>query len=132
MAEGSFSIDVSKKFSVREIKQGFADATQYALMRVAERLLSDSRQFVPVLTGALKDSGTVEIMPKIDDAFEMVRVTYPLDYAETQHEDEYRHPSLGMFGAAKYLAKPLEQFGSFYLELFTFEFDEYVERNGLT
>lgn len=132
MAEGSFSLDVSKKFPVRKLKQGFADATQYALMRVAERLLADSRQYVPVLTGALKDSGTVEVMPKIDDAFEMVRVTYPLDYAETQHEDEYRHPSLGFYGAAKYLAKPLEQFGAFYLELFTFEFDEYVERNGLT
>lgn len=132
MTEGSFSLVVNKKFPLRNIKAGFSEAVRYALTRVAERLLADSRQYVPVLTGALKDSGTVEIMPKIDDAFEMVRLSYPLDYAETQHEDEYRHPSLGFYGAAKYLAKPLEQYGAFYFELFTFEFDEFVERNGLT
>lgn len=132
MVEGSFSVNVTKKFPLRALKVGFAAATDYALKRVAERLLSDSRQFVPVLTGALKDSGFVEVMPDVDLAFSMVKVIYPLPYAETQHEDEYRHPSLGFRGAAKYLQRPLDLFADFYFELFAFEFDEYVEKNGLT
>ena len=132
MSDGSFSINVTKKFPLRALRKGFAAATEYALKRVADRLLSDSRQFVPVLTGALKDSGFVEVMPTVDQAFAMVKVIYPLDYAETQHEDEYRHPSLGFRGAAKYLQKPLDLYTDFYFELFAFEFDEYVERNGLS
>lgn len=132
MVEGSISVELNKKFPLRALKVGFAAATDYALKRVAERLLADSRQFVPVLTGQLKDSGYVEVMPDIDLAFSMVRVIYPLPYAETQHEDEYRHPSLGFYGAAKYLQKPLDLFRAFYYELFAFEFDEYVEKNGLT
>lgn len=131
MVEGSFSVAVAKEFPKAALKRGFSAATQFALLRVADRLLADSRMFVPVLTGALKDSGFVELLPTFDEAFHFVRVVYPLEYAETQHEDEWRHPSLGFYGAAKYLSKPMELYGSFYLELFTFEFDEYVEKHGL-
>lgn len=132
MTEGSFSVAVAQNFPKQALKQGFKKATAYALERVAERLLADSRLYVPVLTGALKDSGHVEVIPTFDDALEFVRVVYPLDYAEKQHEGDYRHPSLGFKGPAKYLEKPLTLYGQFYLNLFTFEFDEYVEKNGLT
>lgn len=132
MPEGSISINVTKKFPLRALKRGFAAATEFALRRVADRLLSDSRQFVPVLTGALKDSGFIEAMPSVDLAFLMVRVIYPLDYAEVQHEEDFRHPSLGFAGPALYLQKPLDLFTDFYFALFAFEFDEFVEKNGLT
>lgn len=128
---GKFEIDVKTLFNLDELKKGFEEAAEYALEKVAERLLADSRIYVPVLTGALKSSGHVEKMPTTDDAVKSFRVIYDMSYAEKQHEEEFRHPSLGFFGAAKYLEKPLDLFREFYIELYTFEFNEYVERHGL-
>lgn len=130
-SEGTFSLNITENFPAKKLKKGFQAAAEFALHQVAERLLSDSRIFVPVLTGALKDSGKIVEQPSFGDAVEAVRVTYDLRYAEKQHEEEFRHPSLGFFGAAKYLTKPLEQFGDFYLRLYTFEFERFVAQNGL-
>lgn len=129
--EGTFTLKITENFPVKKLKAGFVAAAEFALHQIAERLLSDSRLFVPVLTGALKDSGKVEEMPSFGDAVKIVQVTYDLHYAEKQHEEEFRHPSLGFFGAARYLTKPLELFGDFYLQLYTFEFERYVAQNGL-
>lgn len=129
--DGKFEVDVSMLFDLKGLKAGFKAAAEHALRAIAERLLSDSRIFVPVLTGALKDSGHVEIMPTLNEAISAFRVVYDVSYAERQHEVEYRHPSLGFFGAAKYLEKPLTLFGEFYINLYTFEFDEYVRLHGL-
>ena len=110
---GTFSVRYKPDIPVRKLKLGAQAAMEYALIKVAERLLSDSRIYVPVLTGALKDSGRVELIPTLDDAVRYVQVTYNTDYAEKQHELPFRHPSLGYYGAAKYLTKPLEAFGPF-------------------
>lgn len=128
---GTFSVRFKPDIPVRRVKRGAQQAMEYALVKVAERLLADSRIYVPVLTGALKDSGKVELIPTLDQAVRYVQVTYNTDYAERQHEIPYRHPSLGFYGAAKYLTKPLEAYGPFYLELFVLEFNSYVEENGL-
>lgn len=128
---GTFSVRYKPDIQVRKLKRGMQAATEFALIKVAERLLADSRIYVPVLTGALKDSGKVELIPTLDDAVRYVQVTYNTDYAERQHEIPYRHPSLGFYGAAKYLTKPLEAYGPFYLDLFVLEFDSYVDENGL-
>lgn len=129
--EGTFSLKFEPEIPVRKLKRGFQQAVEFALLKVANRLLADSRIYVPVLTGALKDSGKVELIPTLSDAVSYVQVTYNMDYAEKQHNVEYRHPSLGFYGAAKYLSKPLEAYGPFYMQLFTLEFDSYVEENGL-
>lgn len=131
ITEGTFSMKFTPEIPVRKLKRGLQEAMEYALLKVAHRLLADSRIYVPVLTGALKDSGKVELIPTLTDAVRYVQVTYNTDYAEKQHERPYRHPSLGFYGAAKYLAKPLEAYGPFYMQLFTLEFDSYVEEHGL-
>ena len=128
---GQFKVDVNLLFDLKGLKKGFMAAAEAAMRAVAERLLSDSRIYVPVLTGALKDSGRVEVMPSFGEAVTAFRVVYDTGYAEKQHEVEYRHPSLGFFGAAKYLEKPLTMFGEFYIQLYTFEFNEYVRLHGL-
>jgi len=128
--EGSFAVTVNSRVKVRELKNRLADAAEHALVQVARRLLADSKAFVPVLTGALKDSGKVEIFPTLKQAVSMVRVVYDLEYAERQHEIPYNHPSLGFFGAARYLTKPLEMFGDFYQRLFTFEMQRYIDLKG--
>ncbi len=129
--EGTFTLSITENFPAKKLKKGMTAAAEFALRQVAERLLSDSRIFVPVLTGALKDSGRIEEQPSFGDAVKAIRVLYDLRYAEKQHEDEFRHPSLGFFGAAKYLTKPLELFGDFYLQLYVFEFERFVAQNGL-
>lgn len=131
MAEGEFRININKNFDLKGLREGFALAAQAALKQVAERLLADSRIFVPVLTGQLKDSGYVEQLPTLSAAVVKLQAVYSMPYAEKQHEVEYRHPSLGFFGAALYLEKPLQLFGEFYKELYLFEFNDFVKRNGL-
>lgn len=131
MVEGEFSITLNSHFVKKDVRKAFTKATEHALLKVAERLLSDSRVYVPVLTGALKASGHIEELPTLENATKLIRVIYNLDYAEKQHENEYRHPSLGFYGAAKYLQKPLTLYGAYYMELFTFEFDAYASEHGL-
>lgn len=128
--EGAFSVTIKNQLKIPELKKRLTAASEYALVQVANRLLADSRAFVPVLTGDLKDSGRVETMPTSDEAFRVIRVIYDMSYAEKQHEGDYWHPSLGYFGAAKYLAKPLELFGAYYIQLFEFEFKRHVEMGG--
>jgi len=131
MVEGAFSVQINDQLNISGLKERFTEASEYALQQVATRLLADSRAFVPVLTGALKDSGRVEVMPSPDDALRIIRVTYNVPYALRQHEEEdYWHPSLGFRGAAKYLTKPLMFFGDFYQYLFELEFKRYVEMKG--
>jgi hypothetical protein len=129
--EGSFSVKLNKQFALKDWAKGFRAAAEFALERVAERLLADSRLYVPVLTGALRDSGIVEQTPSIGDAVATLRVRYNMPYAEIQHERPFNHPSLGFFGAARYLAIPLELYGRYYLELYRFECEEFIRRNGL-
>lgn len=125
------SIDVT--FSVEDARQvlaGFAlqvpAAAEHAIRVVAEALLQDSQLFVPVLTGQLKDSGRVEEVPTIDQAIKVVRVVYgdlETVYARIQHEKPFNHPSLGFYGAAKYLEKPLMLNADFYAKLLVAEYE---------
>lgn len=128
--EGSFAVDINSRVKIRELKNHFADAANFALHQVAIRLLADSQAFVPVLTGALKDSGRVDTIPTLKQSVNMVQVRYAIFYAERQHEIEYNHPSLGFFGASKFLSKPLELFGDFYQRLFVFEMKGFIDLRG--
>ena len=73
---GQFKVDVNLLFDLKGLKKGFMAAAEAAMRAVAERLLSDSRIYVPVLTGALKDSGRVEVMPSFGEAVTAFRVVY--------------------------------------------------------
>lgn len=108
------------------------DAAAHALKVVAEELLRDSKLYVPVLTGALKDSGRVEELPTIDDALRVVRVIYgsaDVLYARIQHEKPFNHPSLGFFGPAKFLQEPLTRNAQFYGLLLVAEYELYLTQN---
>lgn len=115
---GSFRRDLD--IFVTEVRE----AVRHALFVVARELWKDSKLYVPVLTGRLRDSGRVKESPySISDSIE-VRVIYGnevVTWAIKQHEVPYNHPSLGFFGPAKYLDKPLQQNYGFYLSLFNTE-----------
>ena len=133
--EGQFAITFDPSEAIAEIealRSQITEASVAAWKVVAERLLFDSRVFVPVLTGDLLRSGRVEVeaitrpgtAPK-------VRVVFGSDlivYAETQHEDPYNHPSLGFFGAAKYLERPWQLNQAYYLALWRLEFNRTLKR----
>ena len=108
------------------------NAADFALEIVARELLKDSKLYVPVLTGALKDSGRVEQAPSVSDAIRVFQTIYgdanKVTYAIRQHDVAYNHPSLGMFGPAKYLERPLLQNYPFYQQLFRAEYQIYMLR----
>ncbi len=134
--EGSFKvvIDVPDLTGVRDV---IVDAHREAALAVAENLLSDSRLYVPVLSGDLLDSGRVEVTGALFDSV-VVSVIYgsgSADYAETQHDDPYRHPSLSSGDlpfAAEYLTKPLEFNRTFYITLYEFVINAKLRQAGLT
>lgn len=106
-------------------------AANRALHVVARELLKDSKLYVPVLTGALKDSGRVEEVPTLNDARRVVQTVYgnaQVLYAFIQHERAFNHPSLGFFGPAKYLEKPLLANYTYYQSLFIVEYQLAIGR----
>lgn len=129
-AQGNISVNVRNQLNLDSIKVRFKDATFYAETKVAQRLLEDSKAFVPVLTGQLKDSASVQSVPPLGTMRGIVRVLYDTPYARTQHEDSYWHPSLGFHGAARYMLKPIEMFGEFYRRLYEYEFRRFIDSRG--
>lgn len=131
------SIDVTfSTADAKELLKVFAnvvpDAAQHAIRVVAEELLRDSKLYVPVLTGALKDSGRVEEVPTLDDAVRVARVIYgnaDVLYARIQHEKPFNHPSLGFFGPAKFLEEPLIKNAEFYVLLLVAEYELYLTQH---
>ena len=133
--EGEFALifDPSQvKAQIKALRKHIVEASVAAWKVVAERLLFDARVFVPVLTGDLLRSGRVEVEPALRPGqAPMVQVVFGSDlvvYAETQHEDPYNHPSLGFFGAAKYLERPWQINQAYYLDLWHLEFDRALKR----
>lgn len=122
---GQFSITISTSLGSAGFKKKLVAACVEAWKVVAERLLQDAAVFVPILTGDLLRSGRVEVFPGVGkNGVPTVSVVFGsdfVDYAETQHEDPYNHPSLGFFGAAKYLERPLAINEPFYRLLFQSE-----------
>lgn len=116
--------DARRRFS--EIREWSSRAAHNAQLIVARELLKDAKLFVPVLTGALKDSGRVETLPAFDDTVTVVRTIFgsaDVVYAALQHDNEtYWHPSLGFRGATKFLERPLLVNREFYLYLFLAEY----------
>lgn len=110
---------------VDELKDAFIEAIDRALMVVAKELLKDSKLYVPVLTGQLKDSGRTHDLPDPPTGqSRRVQVVYGdsnVVYAWIQHETPFNHPSLGFFGPAKYLERPFLVNQSFYQALFVAE-----------
>ena len=131
------SIEV--KFDVDDHEEVFSkfllqapDAAAHAIRVVAKELLRDSKLYVPVLTGDLKDTGRVEDVLTLDDAVRMVRVVYgnhKVLYARIQHEKAFNHPSLGIFGPAKFLETPLLRNAVFYGALLVAEYELYLKNN---
>lgn len=127
-----FKVDTS---GLDLLQDAVVQAVRIADRVVAEELLLDSRSYVPILTGALVDSGRVEELPRFDEAVHIVRVVYgqgeSADYAETQHDDVYNHPQLGFRGRALYLKKPFELNYLYYMELHRLTLqDELARRIG--
>jgi len=124
-AEISVNVDPGSFLrNMQTLSRDMRTAVTHALSVVARELLQDARLYVPVLTGRLRDSGRVENMPTMSDAVVAFNVVYggdQIDYAIRQHEVPFNHPSLGFFGPAQYLEKPLRQNYQFYLALFTVE-----------
>lgn len=110
--------------SLEQYRELSGEVIQEALEVVAREFLKDSKLYVPVLTGALKDSGHVEVAPLFTENSErVVRVVYDVFYAWIQHEQPFWHPSLGFYGPARYLEIPLIRFGGFYMALFVEEYN---------
>lgn len=71
--------------------------------KLAEVILGESQQLVPVDTGLLKDSGLVST----DKKNQIVTIAYNTPYARKQHEDmTLNHPKGGQ---AKYLERPFNE-----------------------
>jgi hypothetical protein len=85
-------------------------AAAASLYQSAEAVMTSAKEeYVPVDTGALRDSGFVEL-PEIDGSNVLVTMSFggpAVDYAVIVHEDmTARHPH---GGGPKYLQQPLEQ-----------------------
>lgn len=132
--DGTINIQLDVGDFARVTKEYYRNSTRaidHALEVVAKQLLRDSRLFVPVLTGRLRDSGRTESTPTVSDAVRAFQVVYgseQVKYAFKQHEGFYRHPSLGFTGRARYLAKPLEKNYRFYQILFAAEYEVALRR----
>ncbi len=100
----------------------FTRAVDQALEVVGYAIWRDSLLFVPVLTGALRDSAHLEFtrLPT-RRSVSLVYGDARIVYAWIQHEKEFWHPSLGYYGAAKYLTRPLIENADYYQALFTAE-----------
>lgn len=134
MARGSFEIRINSdaaRRQIAELRHKASLAAESALRAVARELLADTRLYVPIFTGALKDSGRVEEFT-LTDAIRVARVvfgdTQKVVYAAIQHEVPFNHPSLGYYGAAKYLERPLQANLRFYLLLFAAEYQAALNR----
>lgn len=126
--DGTFEITFNAESMsglLSELQGAFIEAIDRALIVVAEQLLKDSKLYVPVLTGQLRDSGRTHDLPDPPKGFERrVQVIYgdaDVIYAWIQHETPFNHPSLGFFGPAKYLEKPLTLNAAYYEQLFIAE-----------
>lgn len=73
------------------------------LKKLGEVILDESQKLVPVDTGVLKDSGTVQSNKREQS----VTISYNTPYARKQHEDNtLNHPKGGQ---AKYLERPFDE-----------------------
>ncbi|WP_280273376.1 hypothetical protein [Nocardia wallacei] len=87
-----------------DIAAAARDAAEDGLFQAGEVLLSQSNAIVPLDEGPLMNSGTAEVRDG------KARVGYNTPYAYRQHEDLTAHHPNGR--QAKYLEKPLNQFGA--------------------
>jgi len=106
---------ITVTFNVSNAKQGLQDLRQ-AMMRAIETgvsfaarvLLRDTRPYIPLLTGKLRDSGHIEQLK--DYAFKLVwDAANPVNdyvYAQKQYEDILQHVD-GRY-AAEWVKKTLE------------------------
>ena len=86
----------------REIAQ---QAAVKAVSQFGNHLIGDAAEIAPVLTGALKASGTAEEAKLEGDTVEQ-RIGFNTDYAAIVHENlSARHDQ----GEAKYLSKAMQQ-----------------------
>lgn len=134
IAVGSIALNLNTselRRALQRYRRVFTAASIYALKVVAAQLLKDAKLYVPVLTGALKDSGRVEEAPQFSDALRVVRTVFgsaDVLYAYVQHEVPFNHPSLGMFGPARYLSEPLRRNWDYYQELLQEAHQDYMQR----
>lgn len=87
-------------FDVSDAMSGFGKlrdkiikAIEKGIELTAEQLLRDARPYVPMLTGALRDSGRVEKLKRL--AYRLIwDAANPINgfvYAERQHEEVFQH-----------------------------------------
>ena len=101
-----------------------------ALTDVAQTVLNESKELVPVDRGTLKNSGQVE-KPKRDATGVEVEITYGGDaraYARRVHEDMKARHKDGK--TAKYLEKPVMAYQDKFVRIVTERFATYLKRGG--
>lgn len=85
------------------LEENIIETALDATNQLAEVILGESQKLVPVDTGTLKESGTVNADKKIN----MVTISYNTPYARKQHEDNTLvHPKGGQ---AKYLEQSFNE-----------------------
>ncbi|WP_067565805.1 minor capsid protein [Nocardia acidivorans] len=93
----------SMRWDGRQIAASASTGLNEGLFQAAEVLLAQANSLVPIEEGHLQNSGVAEVRDGKG------RVGFNTPYALRQHEDlTYRHPN---GRSAKYLEKPLNQFG---------------------
>lgn len=101
-----------------------------ALFDVAETILNESKELVPVDVGTLKNSGQVED-PKRDANGVEVEITYGGDakaYAWRVHEDMKARHKDGQ--TAKYLEKPVMAYRDKFVRIVSERFATYLKRGA--
>ena len=93
--------EIYKKLGLLE--EEIAAAAFKGIKKLGEVILGESQKLVPVDTGVLKDSGTVQSNKREQS----VTISYNTPYARKQHEDNTLNHPRG--GQAKYLERPFNE-----------------------
>lgn len=86
--------DISQaKIGFENLREAFGKAIEAGIEKTAEQLLKDCRPYVPMLTGALRDSGHVVALQNY--AFRLVwdaaNIKNGYVYAQRQYEEVFQH-----------------------------------------
>lgn len=104
---GFSNFDIRKKLNIPELGDAIVEIAVKGQKKLAEEILADSQKKVPVDTGTLQRSGTVQTKDNI------TTISYNTPYAAKQHEDTTLDHSESLRkheqGEAKYLERPFNE-----------------------
>jgi hypothetical protein len=94
------------KRDIHSVAEDFPKAAHTAVAAEAQQLLTEAQRRVPVRTGALRDSGHIEIEEPQSSPVHKARIVFDMPYALKVHEDLEAHHDNGQ---AKYLESVLRE-----------------------